>query len=563
MMHMGAEIAGFIGPSPTHNPPNPIGAPTPTIYCPWSDCNDDYLSKNLCRRPAVKGVQLMKNTVTTVATALFVCGLPLFAGCTNSTTEFERVAPITNGDVSPDAGGGGSAGSSATGGTDTANGGGQAGGPMSPCPPLTDLVEDPEGYPTHAGVSLKPTELPNLADLPEQLQDRTTFIDNSLQRSANLTACYQGLNPGHRLQIGAVHPLAHELGVSGYSEAQLVNHVQYLHEAGVQLVGIRLPSFDDPPEPPAETIAKYDAVLAKIYELGMQPRIMMPITNSPYKKMEGWAAFRASMLQLVEVVLQRYNVDLGTPFVQVGMHEPSTIAKTVDETVSPAAFKTFIDDVCAKAKSVDPTVLCTASLIADVAGGAVGESEYQAAVMQSNADLYGVNNITYWGLHAETLNNANDFIYRFKNGMVDPETEQWLEGKPDSVFINATWRPTWARTTDKLGVGNAAGIGCSEYDPLDEAFIETMLNYSQAHGLKSVNFFYTQAFIYKQPCTKTVQLYEYVKAMGSTGYWPWYQEGSALTDPVYLYLLAQKLDQDVQLTATGHAFADLAQQFSE
>jgi len=259
------------------------------------------------------------------------------------------------------------------------------------------------------------------------------------------------------------------------------------------------------------------------------------------------------------------------------MHEPSSVGNLAVDgyELEPDEWGEFVDAVCAQAKGVDPSVLCTASLIpgpeAPPGYPVWGEARFQVAALKSDADLLGVNNIHYYNIHAQTIGFTDDFIDHFKNGMTDPETQEFVPGRGEgAVFLNALWRPPWAQILNEdyeieHYPSNGAGVGCTDYDDVDEAYLTAMFNYARAHGLVSINPFYTCAFVHKQDCPKTTQAYMWVlDPENESEHIPGYQQGNVLFDVIYRRALESTLEAgpDIELTDTGNMYKSLADQFS-
>jgi hypothetical protein len=415
-----------------------------------------------------------------------------------------------------------------------------------------------------------PDQLPTLASLPALAAQRDCYQRTLRAQAYALFEAHRLEQPTHHFVSGGVHFYAHENNVQGFSAEQLVGYVGWLQAAGVELVGIHMGTF--PWTCPSEaapgcagsaaTVAKYDAVMLELARRGMRVRAMLPITDSVSRPFSGWADYRDEMGAMVQAMLLRYGGagSVAQVMEQIGMHEPSSVETLIVRKSDPNAVLEpdvwrgeLVDRVCDLAH--DAGAKCTASLIPAPPGTPDGEDRFVPAAVASRADWLGVNNIHLFNLEPSVIAATDDFIRQFEQGVGTAPGRG-----AGTVFINAAWRGAWPMTAGDPVASNAAGLGCSEHDDLDSAYLSALYAYARARRLSSVTVFYTSSFIAKRACPADVRQYGSVRSPLPVGapLWTNYQQGNALTDPEYRLRVASALTQTPALTPTGLWFAQLA-----
>lgn len=434
--------------------------------------------------------------------------------------------------------------------------------PIEPAP-IADCELPPElaMQPAFPGT---PDQLPSLTSLPALATLRDCFAATVRGQAWALFGETAALADDHRLEVGAIHFLAHEGNIASTPAAALTGYVRLLHDVGAGRIGMHLGTFPwlcdsdaDPGCSGASTIvARYDAAIGEAAARGLSVRVMLPIAPSSRLPTEGWDAYTAAVQTMVQRVLARYPGLID----QVGMHEPTSVELLILRPHDPKAVLApldwrdeLVDPVCDIAQAAD--VECTASLIPGPRKSSHAEWRFLDAAITSRADRLGVNNIQFHGLDPLVVSATAEMVQQFADGTLEAGGSGPARGL-QRVFVNAAWRPAWPMTPGRPLESNAAGVGCAELADVDRSYLGALLAWARALRVGGVNVFYTHTFAALTPCDRDLRMYASVQSPLKPGVlWPNYQIGNPISDGDYRLTLIQALMQPQStLTDTGERF---------
>lgn len=260
-----------------------------------------------------------------------------------------------------------------------------------------------------------------------------------------------------RIEFGLNLFIAHEAWIGGMSQEALIGTVDAFKEAGVDRVELnpgQFPWLDRD----QVTIAKYDAAVARIRQHGLK-LTLNPQYSTVKHKVDSFAEWRKRALILYAELARRYRPDT---FVVV--HEPSTMASRMGETVKVRDWVDFVRETAKVVKQHSPNTRIGA-------GGLASEREYFDAFVRLpevevlTLDIYGVRELKVYNRMIRAAQAAR---------------------KP--VYIEETWRPPYFQpqpgiTPDKASLNN---IGNQEFQALDSRWMRVMTAYAQANKLEAI-----------------------------------------------------------------------------
>ncbi len=437
--------------------------------------------------------------------------------------------------------------------------------PIDPVPPpVCTLAPTLALQPAFPG---PPEQLPTLSSLPGLAAMRDCFAATVRAQAHAVYAPNAALGDTHRMEVGAIHFLAHEGNIASTPASALLAYADLLDELGVEIVGLHLGAWpwlcedDGAPGCSAASVnlAKYDALFARLAQRGLRIRALLPIAPSQRLPTQGWEAYRQQMANLVSRVLARHPGRVE----QVGMHEPSSVEALILRTVDPEAVldpalwrQQLLDPVCALAHA--DGALCSASLIPGPPGNAHAEWRFLDDAILSSADRLGVNNIQFYGLEESVVAATADFVQHFASGTLAGGSQGPARGL-GAVFFNASWRAAWPMADGRPLESNAAGLGCVELDPVDVSYLGALFAWARALRVDALHVFYTTSFIARTSCDRDLRVFASVHSSLQPGVtWPWYQIGNPISDGNYRQAVLQALAAASPATSLGRRFAVLA-----
>ena len=260
-----------------------------------------------------------------------------------------------------------------------------------------------------------------------------------------------------RIEFGLNLFIAHEAWIEGMPRDVLIKAVDAFKEAGVDRVDINPGQFPWLHREQA-TIAKYDAAIEHIRKNGLK-LMLNPQYSTVKHKVNNFAEWRNRAVILYAELARRYRPDT---FVVV--HEPSTMASRMGETVTVSEWIRFVRQTAKVVKENSPTTRIGA-------GGLASERKYFDAFLRLpevevlTLDIYGI----------KDLKTCNQMIRAAK-----------AAGKP--VYIEETWRPPYFKpkpgmTPDAVSLKK---IGNREFQELDSRWLRVMTAYAQANRLEAI-----------------------------------------------------------------------------
>ena len=282
------------------------------------------------------------------------------------------------------------------------------------------------------------------------------------------------------LQDKPLHPLlfsvnlfyAHGGVVKRFPAEVLLKCVDAFHEAGARRVDINL-AIDPWRNGDAETIKKYDAVVARIRELGMTLAIN-PEVNHRHDPSETFDTWKAAALKVYPEIAHRYRPEMFAV-----IHEPTTMTsrlmprivpretkdyvQAVTEAIGPQKWAEFAAAAVGRIKAASPKTRCAAGVL-----------YYERPFLREfltikrldaiSLDIYGLSRLRTYDQMIEAARRAGKTVYI---------EESWRETYTDPMwakFKNITPRPG----------------GDAVFELIDSKWLETIAQYASARGLEAV-----------------------------------------------------------------------------
>ena len=271
--------------------------------------------------------------------------------------------------------------------------------------------------------------------------------------------------PKTRVQAGANLFFAHEAFIERMPIDVLTKVVDAFADAGVRRVDLNVGLFPWV-DGHKDTIAKYDAVVARIRSKGMQ--LALNPQYSPVKHkvsdLDGW---QKAALPVFATLADRYK-----PEIFVVAHEPTTMSARMRSKASVEGWRDFVREAAKVVKQKSPK-----SRIG--AGGLFDEERY----FNEFVDLPEVEVLTLDVYRIVGLPKYNAMVKRAKS-------------KGKAVYIEETWRPPYysARGNSPLDQVAAKSVGDRTFEELDVKWIRTMSRWAADVGIESITPVWMQAF---------------------------------------------------------------------
>jgi hypothetical protein len=271
--------------------------------------------------------------------------------------------------------------------------------------------------------------------------------------------------PKTRVQVAANLFYAHEAFIERMPIDVLNKIVDAFADAGVKRVDINVGLFPWV-DADKDTIAKYDAVVARIRSKGMQ--LALNPQYSPVKhKVSDLNAWRQSALPVFSSLAERYKPDIF-----VVAHEPTTMSARMQSKASVESWRDFVRDAAKTVKQKSPK-----SRIG--AGGLFEEERYFNAFV----DLPEVEVLTLDVYRLVGLPKYAAMVKRAQS-----------KGKP--VYIEETWRPPYytGRGGGSIDQTAAKSVGDRTFEDLDIKWMRAISRWAGALGIEAITPVWMQAF---------------------------------------------------------------------
>jgi hypothetical protein len=294
-------------------------------------------------------------------------------------------------------------------------------------------------------------------------QSREQYLRQMDQGLDMVASKLQG-KPRHPLHFSANLFFAHGAFIQYMPQDALLKYADALRDAGANRVDINL-AIDAWRNNKPDVIKKYDAVSERIRQDGMQ-LVINPEFNRTTDKTYTFAAWSADALKLYPEIAKRYRPDIF-----VVIHEPTTMAARMGQSVSPGQWADFAQQAIRAVKQASPKTRCGVGLLPR-------ESTYT----QPFLELDGLDTLSVDIYALEGLKTLNEMIGAARS-----------HGK--GIYVEETWRKPYVPTRQpNLEAWTAMGIGNAAYQALDAKWMETIANYASVWGMEAVTSFWTQTF---------------------------------------------------------------------
>lgn len=259
---------------------------------------------------------------------------------------------------------------------------------------------------------------------------------------------------------------AHGAAVRQISADTLVAYVDLLKDAGVHRVDINPGVFPFRRGADPDQIAKYDRVVKRIREHGLELAIN-PEPNRGEGKISRLADWEEECIALYADLARRYKPDI---FVLI--HEPTTMAARMGIKTTPAEWKQFVARTAAVVKKESPSTKLAA-------GGLSHEMEFfREFVNLDELDML-------------TINIYDIGQLRQYNQMVEMARRA---GKP--IYIGETWRSPYAPgRSANLEQLMTTSLGDERFHELDVKWLEVMAMYASVMKMEAMTAFWTTSFV--------------------------------------------------------------------
>jgi len=385
--------------------------------------------------------------------------------------------------------------------------------------------------------------LPLAAQTEPQYEASIASAINSLEASlqANFTP-----PPNQKIVFGANAVAAYGTRLPSVKLPVALDYIDGLKAAGVQRVEFN-PGVDSMFQP--DTVAKYDAIVQHIRQLGMQLGINPEYENGEISETTGepftsFAEFQTQQLQSYQMLASRYQPDNF-----VLLHEPDTMTGRLGLKVQPQEWYNFVTAAGPIVKAASPHTRV-----------GVGSS-YNTALNDYNAENayfeYFASSANYPACTAALVAARQaclDFMTMDIYSTSFSVFESWAQlahANGKGVYIEEVWtpqdlpNPLPAGTGESLDQLSLIGPVCADFQNLDNSWLQAMVQFASDYGMESVTPFTTEAFFYYGTvCGNNSGADD--KPSDNSTYWP-------LLDTALV---------DGQLTSTGQAWLAQSQKMA-
>jgi len=305
-------------------------------------------------------------------------------------------------------------------------------------------------------------------DLPVQVDGDIRYIEqmNRLLDIVISKSSVAGGRSRHKLIFGGNLFLAHGAFIKYFSLDVLLKYADGLKEAGISRIELYIgPSAWANNE--SETIAKYDALIKHIRELGLEV-VISPEYHRGSFEVKSVSELEKIVLPIYAEIAKKYQPDIF-----VVIHEPTTMAGRLGIKTTPQEWKDFVEKAVIAVKRASPKTKL----------GAGGE-HYELPYYRQWLGISGLDYMTLNIYNAMKLKDYNQMIKIAR-----------AHGK--KVYIEETWRfpsveaAQGNQTLDQL---SAKGIGLERYQELDSKWIKALTLYANAWGLEAITPFWTTTY---------------------------------------------------------------------
>jgi len=297
------------------------------------------------------------------------------------------------------------------------------------------------------------------------LEPRQKYLQNLEQALEQVQRQLDG-KKRHPLEFSANLFFAHGAAISSIPLDTLKRYVDALDEVGVNRIDINLgliPWF----EGDRKIINKYDVLIKYI-----RSRQLGLVLNPQYTRGEiedfNFQVWKNQALRAYEMIAKAYRPDIF-----VVIHEPTTMAKRMNQSISPKQWSKFAQEACDVVKRSSSSTRCGAGFLSH-------ELEYFKEM-----------------LPIEKMDTISIDIYSLKGLKANNSMIQQARSAGKRVYIEETWRPPFISSRHKpatLEDMMAKGIGNVVYQELDAKWLEVITQYASVWGLEAVTPFWTQTF---------------------------------------------------------------------
>ena len=307
-----------------------------------------------------------------------------------------------------------------------------------------------------------PAPVPETAARDQYIAQLNASLDQVIAQARRL--------PLHPIIFSANHPLAHEAWIDRFPRDRQERFLDGLIEAGVHRIDINIglfPWWDGPMIPGAggnraRAIETYDLLVGRIRARGLQ--LAFNPQYSPVYHRLSFEEFAEAAIRVYSVVAARYQPDT-----LIVLHEPTTMAGRLGQTVSVQQWATFTDRAIRAVKAASPRTRTGV-------GGLAAEAEYLTVL----TDVPGVEVMTLDIYELGALPRYTDLVAMAKQ-------------KGKQVYIEETWRTPYSTDpTLSPEERGAAGIGMDVYQALDVKWLGAMALWASALNLEAVTPYWTQ-----------------------------------------------------------------------
>lgn len=274
----------------------------------------------------------------------------------------------------------------------------------------------------------------------------------------------------HPLRFSANLWYAHEACIEGSPLDVLTATVDALKDAGVARVDINMGPFPWLEPRNEAVIAKYDALVKHIREVGLG-LALNPCYTKKAHEIRGIEEWQAAALKFFPEIARRYQPEL---FVVV--HEPTTQAGRMGARIEPEAWAEFARTLARSVKEVSPKSRCGAGVLA-----------YEAKYFERFLELPELDTLSFDIYSVRGLRLLNVLALQAQK-----------RGK--AMYIEETGRPPYYVPVkghpEVLDAVSAKGVGCADFAALDARWLETMALYGAAWGMETVTPFWTPTFFH-------------------------------------------------------------------
>jgi uncharacterized protein (TIGR03437 family) len=331
------------------------------------------------------------------------------------------------------------------------------------------------------------------------------------------------------LILGGQNIFAQGLVVRNQTPTALVDYTDGLKAVSVQRLEFN-PGVTTINNPTA--VANLDPMVRRLRQLGMQLAIN-PEFNNGELTINSFQDFVNAAMKTYPALAARYQPDI---FVIV--HEPTTQAARMGITTTPADWTAFIQAVEPLIRAASPHTKMGAGDCSHCNEGPFNEAFSSLPTCSASKNAAGC-------LDYITLD-----IYDYTTLPEDEGFAQTGLASGKSVYIEETFAPHYLPSgvpagyqSNPEGAEDYSPIGSVDiiFEPMDEAWLQAMAQFSEANGMNAMTVFTTQAFF----------LYTSISA----------GQPDKATDPAYLAMLTPVVQEaSAALTGTATSYRTIIQQ---